>query len=490
MSHGVTIREQPTGVKPAAHVDAGLPVYVGTAPINSVDLTNVNKANLVSSLAEAVAVVGALSSDFASWTLHEAVKAHFSVYGIGPIVLINVLDPANSRHKANVTAESHQLVQGTVLLQVYGGPDAPMLGILESTVVVKNQAGNHTYILGTDYTLAFDDSGFLALTRTTTGGIGASDILMVDFSYLDPTGVTTNDIIGGYSAGKYTGLEVVRQVFPALRKVGGLILAPKYSSTPTIAARMAALAHSVNGAFRCMALTDLSTDPGAIPTYAEAGAWKTSNGYTSVDQAACWPKGKNGDDVYHGSTIMACVANLTDATVNGVPYVSPSNKPVTITAAVLDDGTEVLLETPQANTLNDSGIVTFLNGFNGWVLWGNRTAGYPGTTDPKDAFISIRRFFNWMENTIVLTTAVNVDGPVNLRLISSVRGTLGSFLNARVAEGALIDGKIEFRKDENPTTELADGHVVWHVTATPPSPGEQLEFVPEYDPSALDKLFT
>jgi hypothetical protein len=36
MSHGAQVEEQPTGVRPAVQVTAGLPVYFGTAPINSV----------------------------------------------------------------------------------------------------------------------------------------------------------------------------------------------------------------------------------------------------------------------------------------------------------------------------------------------------------------------------------------------------------------------------------------------------------------------
>ena len=60
------------------------------------------------------------------------------------------------------------------------------------------------------------------------------------------------------------------------------------------------------------------------------------------------------------------VANVVDASYNGVPYASPSNNAVFADAAVLDDGTEILLEKPQANALNDQGVVTILNGFNGW----------------------------------------------------------------------------------------------------------------------------
>lgn len=489
MGHGVTIQEVPTGVKPPVRVTPGLPVYTGTAPVNSVDLTNVNKAKLCETLADFVDQFGPLSDDFDSWTLHEAAKAHFSVYGVAPIVCINVLDADNPAHVASATGESHQLVKGKVQLQVYGGPDAPLLGVIESSVVVKE--GVSSKALGTDYTLAFDDDGFLVVTRVSTGSISSDTaVLLIDFDYLDPSGVTANDVIGGYSSGLYTGIEVVEQVFPALRLVPGLLLAPKYSQIPEVAAKLQTKASAINGSFRAMALVDLSTDPADIPTYADAGAWKTDNGFDSVDGAPCWPKVKNGSDVYHLSTVVACVANQTDAAHDGIPYASPSNKALVGTSAVLDDGTEVLLTRSQANDLNAQGIVTALNGFNGWRVWGNRTGGYPGTTDPKDSFIPIRRMFDWIANTIILTTDVNVDEPGNRRLIDGVQGTISAFLNGLVAAGALVDGVIEFRSDENPVTDLADGKIRWHLTLTPPSPAEELDFVLEYDPSALSALFT
>jgi hypothetical protein len=477
--HGVKIQEQATGAKPPVRISAGLPVYIGTAPINSVDLTNVRKAKVARTLAEFEAAFGAQSDDFDSWTLHEAAKAHFKVYEVAPIVCINVLDPDNADHVASTTGQSHQLVNGSVQLQVYGGPDAPLLGVIKSSVVVKK--GVTTKTLGVDYTLAFDADGFLVVTRVSTGTLAANDVLLIDFDYLDPSGVVADDVIDV--------IDVVEQVFPALRLVPGFLVAPKFSQTPAIAASLQSKARSINDAFRALALVDLSTDPGTIATYADAPAWKTNNGYTSIDGVPCWPKSKNGDDVYHLSTVVACVANITDSNHDNLPYASPSNKPVIGSSAVLDDGTEVLLTRPQANALNAQGILTLLNGFNGWRLWGNRTGGYPGTTDPKDAFIPIRRMFNWIANTIVLTTDVNIDDPVNRRLVDLVNGTIQSFLNGLIAAGALVDGRIEFRADENPTTDLADGKVTWHVTLAPPPPAEELEFVLEFDLTALAALF-
>jgi hypothetical protein len=135
-----------------------------------------------------------------------------------------------------------------VQLQVYGGPDEAQLGVLKSTVVVKKATVTKT--LGVDYTLDFDDDGFLVVTRVSTGSIGASDVITATFDYLDPTGVTADDIIGGYnlSTGNYTGLEVVEQVYPALRLVPGFIVAPGYSQIPEVAARMAVKARRINGA--------------------------------------------------------------------------------------------------------------------------------------------------------------------------------------------------------------------------------------------------
>src|SRR5687767_13587758 len=110
MAHGVNISEQPTGVKPPVRISAGLPVYFGTAPINAGDLTCVNVPVVAYTLAEAVAKLGPQSDDFDSWTLHEAMKAHFSVYSVAPVVFVNVLDPENAYHVASATGESHQLV--------------------------------------------------------------------------------------------------------------------------------------------------------------------------------------------------------------------------------------------------------------------------------------------------------------------------------------------------------------------------------------------
>ncbi len=482
-THGSSINEVPTGVKPPARVTSGLPVYIGTAPVNMGDPTFVGKPGVFYTKDEAIAVLGTPDGlgDWSSYTLLQAIDAHFTENKVGPIVCINVLDPTKASHYAQATGATHVVLpNGTIALQTYGAPDIAVFGIIKSSVVIKK--ANVAKTLGTDYTLAFDDDGSLVLSIVAGGAIAAGDTITADFKYLDPSGVTANEVI--------TGIGYIEDVYPKLKLVPGVLAAPKYSQTPTVAAALMAAAHSIDTAFRAVAIVELSTAVGTIPTYASAAAWKSNNGYDKADTIAVWGKMKlSASKIFHGSVIVAATIGATDADKNGVPYASPSNKTIPGIAMVLDDGSEVSLRRAQANSLNDQGIVTFLNGFNGWRLWGNRMACYPGTTDVKDCLIPIRRMFSWIGNTIILTTDANVDEPGNRRLIDGVTGTLQLFLNSLIAQGALVDGVIEFRPEENSVTDLSDGKITWHVTLTPPSPAEQMSFTLEYDPTALAALF-
>ena len=60
----------------------------------------------------------------------------------------------------------------------------------------------------------------------------------------------------------------------------------------------------------------------------------------------------------------------------GTPCESASNKSLQADGACLADKTEVLLDPEKGSYLNDNGIVTVLNFFNGFVSWGNYTAAY------------------------------------------------------------------------------------------------------------------
>ena len=113
--HGVYVSENATSLSAPLESTAGLIVAVGTAPVNTVGnpAGAVNVPILANNYAEAVAAVG-FSNDFESYTLCDAIAAAFQVVGAGPMVLINVLDPA--KHTSDVTEQEVQVNAGVATL--------------------------------------------------------------------------------------------------------------------------------------------------------------------------------------------------------------------------------------------------------------------------------------------------------------------------------------------------------------------------------------
>jgi phage tail sheath protein FI len=483
MAHGVTVIEQATSVVSPAQVASAIPVVIGTAPINMSKLAAlpVNIPILAYSFAEAVEALG-YSDDFGSYSLCEFMDSHFRLFGLSPVIFINVLDPAD--HKTTVAPASVSLTAGVAKIAVKG--------VMLSSVVVKSSDGTSTYVKDTDYTIDFDKEGNVVISRKSTGTIPANAAaLQVGYDRLNPSAVDSTDIIGGVDgvSGNLTGLELINQVFPRFGLVPSLIVAPGHSIDPTVAAIMVAKAGNINGHFKALALTDVPATSAGADQYSEVPTWKNTNNYTTTRQVATWPKVALGSKQYHLSTQLAGVIGATDAAYDGVPYASPSNKALQANAAVLADGKEVYLGPDQAAYLNAQGIVTALNFVGGWKAWGNNTGAYPANTDAKDAFISIRRMFDWIANTITLTYWAKVDDPINKRLIETVTDSINIWLNGLTSTGALLGGRVEFNASENPTTDLLGGIIRFHVYLTPPGPAQEMNFILEYDPSYLGSLF-
>ena len=481
MRHGIYISEVPTSIVPPIKTDAGIPIVIGTAPVN-LAADGVGKTNepvLAYTYAEAVAALG-YSDDWANYTLCEFIYSHFVLYNVAPVVFINVLDPTT--HKESVASTSHTLAAGQVTL--------PDVGILMSSLVVKATAEGSALVVGTDYTAAFGTDGKVIVSRVKGGGITTdTSTIYVAYDKLKPSLVTATTVIGGVdtNSGALLGLELVNQVFPKYRIVAGQICAPYWSTKPDVAAVMEAKANAINGVFRAVALTDIPTDE--VTKYSDAPAWKNDNNYVYNRQTVCWPKVKLGSKIFHMSTQQAGLTCLLDSQNSDVPYESPSNKNLQMDGLCLEDGTEVVFGMDEANYLNGQGIITALNWIGGWRLWGNRTAAYPATTDPKDSFLSIRRMFDWNGNVFLQTYWQKVDKPVNRVLIETLVDSENIRLNGLASRGFILGGRMAFLADENPTTDLMNGIIRFHSYITPPTPAEEIDDILEYDTSYLSTLF-
>ncbi|MDG0871029.1 hypothetical protein L5D93_00195 [Paenibacillus thiaminolyticus] len=86
--HGSRVREKATPVTGSTTYSTSLPVFFffGTAPMGPV-----NEPVRVSSKAEAAAVFG-YSTDFESYTIHEAMESHFTLYKQSDAIFVNVMD--------------------------------------------------------------------------------------------------------------------------------------------------------------------------------------------------------------------------------------------------------------------------------------------------------------------------------------------------------------------------------------------------------------
>lgn len=479
--HGIYVHEQATSLTPPIEGTAGLQVIVGTAPVNRAeDLSTVLEPKLIYTDAEAVAALGH-TSDWEKWgkyTLCQSVDACFSVFNIAPLILINVLDPA--KHKKDNTEEEVAVANG---LATYAKE-----GVLLNSVKVTNSTGVTTYVRDKDYSLAFNDADTVDITLLEGGEAAAESTIKVSSTSIDPNAVTEADVVGGLDAatGKETGISAVRQVYPRFGLTTGLLLAPGWSHKSVVAAALQAKTEQLNGVYRCETLLDLDCGADGARKYGDVMEAKTAAGATNAHAAALWPMLAVGAKRYRFSALFGALIAYTDASNGDVPDLSPSNKAIRATSVVLEDGTPVLLDQEQANFVNSLGVITALPISGAIKAWGNNTAAYPTTTDPKDRWLCVRRFFSWWGNSFIMSYFQKVDSPANARLIENLCDSENIRGNGYVATGKCAGARIEYREAENTITDIMGGVLTFHQMLAPYTPVEVINDTLEFDPSALE----
>ena len=476
--HGVRASEVPTSIIPPVNTTAGLPVVWGTAPVHLTENpeANVNKPVICYEYGEAVKAFG-YSAEWDKYTLSEVMFSEFQLYGVKPIIFINVLDP--KKHKTAVPEKAIPITKGVAVIT---DP------VIKSTLVVKDGIGGTKLVENVDYIAEWDDDGVLIITDIAGGEEGGLANFAVSYDMVDASKVTANDIIGGVSlSGETKGLEWASSIYTLFSMVPGILAAPGWTHNPTVASVLKAKALTLCGLFRCIVLTDVDTVD--VKTYSEVNVWKNNNNYTGINQVVCWPNVRNGDAVYHMSTHILGIIGATDAANEDVPYQSPSNMSMQATGLCLADGTEIALTLEQANMLNSQGIMTGLNFSGGWKSWGNYTGCYPSNTDPKDCFICVRRMFDWQYQTFILTYWQKVDRPLMPRLIKTIIDSENIRLNGLVARGFLLGADVRFLESENPLTDLLQGIIRVHSYITPPVPAQEIDCIFEYDVNNFSALF-
>lgn len=477
-SHGINLRENPTSLPQPDEAYSAVQVVFGTAPINLAEnpYGAANKPILVKSFDEAKRKLG-YSDDWEKYTLCQSMDASFKVFKVAPVVFINVLDPAvHKKSEADVSVQVTDK-QATINQE----------GVLLSSLVVKSSDGVTTYEEDNDYLAAFNEKGEVIISLL---GSISDTTLTLNFDKVDPTAVTTADIIGGYDSQTEThkGIELTSTVYPTLGIIPNLLLAPGWSHNPEVGAILVAKSERINGCFNAENILDLQGK-----TKEEALSKKVEADYIDKSSFICWPKAKIGEKVYWYSAILGASIGRTDADNDGIPFKSPSNKRIPLSAMVNEDGKEIFLDQLQGNVLNAKGIVTAVS-MKGWRVWGNNTAHFdadvPGIHDPKDRYIPVRRMFNWWGNSFIENYFDKVDDPANYRLIESLVDSENIRANGYQASGQIAGAKIEFRQSENPIEQILNGRIQFIQKVAFFTPAESIENVLEFDPTILSESFT
>jgi phage tail sheath protein FI len=483
--HGVSWADVPTSVVAPVQANVGLNVVFGSAPVHLQQNGKncINVPLLYNRYEDAVKDLG-FNYNWAKYDLCEHMDAAFVEFGIFPVVYVNVWDP--SVGKTALTPKTVTLVNGVV---------DTAEELLIWSVAVKGVAGTPTYVLGTDYLLSVSATNTIIITRIAGGAIPtATSQLQLSGDKPGTAPVTSTDIIGGIdgTTGKPKGLQVLDDVFQKTGLIPGVVICPAFSSDPTVASVMEAKCENINGCFACTCLIDVPT--ATVTKATDVNAWKNTNNIIFPRQECLFGKpalvGTTQTKVFNFASQQGPLLQWTDAyRGNGLPYHSPSNKPLRMNSLQLANGSEIPMHLLDANYLNGIGVVTALNWIGGWRSWGNRTAAYPSDTDVKDMFISVRRMFDFIGNTVVLTIWQKVDEPGNRRLIDAVVNSLQLWLDGLSNSEALLGARIEFRQDENPTTELLNGHYTFHIYVAIPTPAEWIDFRIEYWLPYIASLF-
>ena len=480
VTHGVSASKKTTSVSTPVVAASGIHFVVGAAPVQTITGGKVNEVIMAQKYEEAVQQLG-YSDSWKKYGLCEEIYTAFKLYKTSPVFFVNVLDPA--KHKVEVAAADMTPTDNQIKL--------PLEAIAGSIEVKNTATAEEKMKVGEDYEVFYNDSScvieFLE-ARTTAAN--------VKYNKVDPSQIVAADIIGGFntSTKQTTGLELIDSVFPKYGIVPDIILCPNWSQNSEVAAVMAAKAENINGVFEAMAVLDVdTTEESGVTYYGEVPAWKKSKNFMKKTEIVCFPRLALGEREFNFSTQLAGSMAATDNNEDlggGTPCESASNKTLQADRMVDANGKEIVLDLQNANYLNENGIVTGLNFYNGFVSWGNYTACYPANTDPADYFYCINRMFRWVAKSVILSYWAYTDRKLTRRLLDAILQGVNDWLNGLTAEERILGGRVELNEDENTTTALMAGHAKFHIYITPPSPLQQMDFVLEYDLSYLEALMT
>lgn len=454
-----------------------LPVYFGILPVHQLkDYSDkVNKPIVLTSYNDAVSKVGYNDINWKDFDLCEAIYAHFknSIQTIGPIIVVNVLNP-DTMKTSDKTVE---------LTFANNRAYIPSDKVILKSIMITNK------VLDTDYSTEYTDDGSEVLITDLKAELTSP--VTVTYDEVDTSLVTKTEIIGGTDSatGVKTGISVVDLIYQTFNIVPTIMDAPAWSHIPDVDAALKLASQQINGHWYAFVNSNLLADS-VNNTLAKAKTWKTANNYTGAEETPCWPLAKNGNRIFHLSTLTTVTMQMVDYNNDNIPYETPSNKQLDITGLCLEDGTSIEFDQSQANDLNSKGIKTATYWGGKWVLWGPHTGAYEYGTDidSRNIFDSSVRMLYYLLNDFQLKYGTEVDKPMPRSKIDTILNAEQEQIDNLVSIGDLLYGKIVFNSSENATSDMVNGDFIFDIATTTTPPGKSITAKVQYTTEGINVL--
>ncbi len=420
-------------------------VYVGTAPVNLVkgytEKGVINTPVKLSNYLHAQKTVG-YSVDWDNFTICEAIGAHFDnkLGNIGPIYVINVLDPAIHRKNA-ITTKTLNFVNGRAEFI----SDTAIL----DTIAIAEKTQDVDFAVDYNFTTG-------KVMISSLGSEQLSGNIQISFYEVDPSLIDENTIIGGKTAaGEYSGIGALPLVYSKLQGlIPNLLSALKYNENKKVYNAMVTAIQQINDQWDAFAVADIpltgeaetttniysysgdvtgafytseeiktgitafanrllskpigtvsavdtteltvtigegnsetlkingpvkKTVEYTIDTNEETMAWKVNNAYDSERSKVFWPQvfDAGTDRIFHCSTLGIVEFMRADSLHKNVPCETCSNKEIPVTSQYFGkNSTNKGFDRAEANNLNEVGISTAYSDGGKMKLWGGHTAKF------------------------------------------------------------------------------------------------------------------
>lgn len=441
--------------------------YIGTAPVNLIrgyaEKGLVNMPIKVANMSDTQSKLG-YAADWEAFTLCEAFAEHFdnTVGNVGPIYVVNVLDP-----------DTHKKAEKTTTELTFSNKRAEF----ESSDIILDTFAIADKVEGVDYALEYNFAKGTVVVKLLTEA--DANTMTCSYNTVDASAVEAADIIGQTTEdGQYTGLHAMKLLYQYHNAVLNLLAAPGWSHIPAVYKAMVGIVQKLNGHWDGFVNADIPLEDAegkAIDTIAKAIAWKEANGYTSEFSKVYWPKIMDSSGrVVHLSTAGQATMLRVDLSHDGVPFESPSNKEIMATRQYFGtDSKNNGFDQQTANTLNEKGITTACFWGGQWVLWGPHTAAftYNGGMDARAIFDVNIRMLEYITNSFQLDHGVKIDKPMTPQDRDTILNEEREKLDTLTGIGALIGTPtVVFMETANPVSDMMNGDFVWDfdVTNTPP----------------------